>query len=137
MDADFIERIERIKLTSKEGEAILVRPTQWARTLEEYSNNIIGKFLTTRPINLRAAKNLLRAVWKMGNDWKIIDVGEGLFQCKFALESQLRWVMDNGPWSSDDQLLVLRKWEKGMTARSVSFPVIPIWVQVWGFHLIF
>lgn len=137
MDADFIERIERIKLTSKEGEAILVRPTQWARTLEEYSNNIIGKFLTTRPINLRAAKNLLRAVWKMGNDLKITDVGEGLFQYKFALESQLRWVMDNGPWSSDDQLLVLRKWEKGMTARSVSFPVIPIWVQVWGFHLIF
>ena len=97
MDADFIERIERIKLTSKEGEAILVRPTQWARTLEEYLNNIIGKFLTARPINLRAAKNLLRAVWKMGNDLKITDVGEGLFQYKFALESQLRWVMDNGP----------------------------------------
>ena len=40
--------------------------------------------------------------------------------------------MDNGPWSFDDQLLVLRKWEKGMTARSVSFSVISIWVQVWG-----
>ena len=68
----------------------------------------------------------------MGNDLKIIDVGDGLFQFKFALENQLRWVMDNGPWSFDDQLLVLRKWEKGKTARSVSFPAIPIWVQVWG-----
>ena len=68
----------------------------------------------------------------MGNDLKIIDVGDGLFQFKFALENQLRWVMDNGPWSFDDQLLVLRKWEKGKTARSVSFPVILIWVQVWG-----
>lgn len=68
----------------------------------------------------------------MGNDLKIIDVGEGLFQCKFALKSHRRWVMDNGPWSFDDQLLVLCKWEKGMTVRLVSFPVIPIWVHVWG-----
>ena len=68
----------------------------------------------------------------MGNDLTIIDVGDGLFQFKFALENQLRWVMDNGPWSFDDQLLVLRKWEKGTTARSVSFPVIPISFQVWG-----
>ena len=62
MDDDFIECIERIKLASEEGEAIRVRPTQRARTLEEYLNSIIGKFLTTRPINLRAAKKLLRAV---------------------------------------------------------------------------
>ena len=132
MEADFIERIVKLKLTSEEGEAILVRPTQRAKTLEEYSNSIIGKFLTSRQINLRAAKNVLRSAWKMGNDLKIIDVGDGLFQFKFALENQLRWAMDNGPWSFDDQLLVLRKWEKGKTARSVSFPVIPIWVQVWG-----
>ena len=48
MDTDFIEHIERIKLMSKEGEAIIVRPTQRARTLEEYSISIIGKFLTSR-----------------------------------------------------------------------------------------
>ena len=132
MDSDFIERIERIKLTSEEGEAIAVRPVQRARTLEEHSLSVIGKFLTVRPFNQRAAKDLLRSVWKMGNDLKMVDVGGGLIQFKFAMESQLRWVMNNGPWSFDDHLLVLRRWEKGMTARSVSFPVLPIWVQVWG-----
>lgn len=59
MEADFIERIVKLKLTSEEGEAILVRPTQRAKTLEEYSNSSIGKFLTSRQINLRAAKNIL------------------------------------------------------------------------------
>ena len=48
MDTDFIEHIERINLMSKEGEAIIVQPTQRARTLEEYSISIIGKFLTSR-----------------------------------------------------------------------------------------
>ena len=37
----------------------------------------------------------------MGNNLRIINVRDGLFQFKFALESQLRWVMDNGLWSTD------------------------------------
>ena len=77
-------------------------------------------------------KNLLRSVWKMGNDLKIVDVGEGLFQFKFSIESQMKWVLDNGPWSFENQFLVLRHWEKGMTPRSVKFTTVPMWVQVWG-----
>nr|XP_023917995.1 uncharacterized protein LOC112029545 [Quercus suber]POF03421.1 uncharacterized protein CFP56_68606 [Quercus suber] len=68
----------------------------------------------------------------MGPDLKIIEVGDGLFQFKFALESQISWVMNNGPWSFDNRILVLRRWERGMMARSVNFTKLPIWVQVWG-----
>ena len=87
--------------------------------------NIVRKFLRnalsvslvvskqTKPINLRAAKNLLRDVWKFGQDLMINDVGEGLIQFKFSLESQLVWVMNNGPWSFDNHLLLLRQWGKG------------------------
>ena len=39
---------------------------------------LMGRFLTTKLINLRAAKNLLRSVWKMGSDLKITNVGDGL-----------------------------------------------------------
>ena len=63
---------------------------------------------------------------------KIIDIGEGLFQFKFALESQLTWVMNNGPWSFDKNILVLHRWEIGMTASSVTFPILSIWIQIWG-----
>ena len=71
-------------------------------------------------------------MWKFGQDLRITDVGEGLIQFKFALESQLMWVVNNGPWSFDNDLLLLRRWEKGMTTFSVSVLHIPIWVQVWG-----
>ena len=57
---------------------------------------------------------------------------KGLFQFKFALESQLRWVINNGPWSFDGNILVLCRWEIGMTASSVTFPVLSIWIQIWG-----
>ena len=79
MDSDFIERIQNISLTSEEEEPITIRTTHRDEILEEYSLSLIGKFMTTHPFNVRAAKNLLWSVWKMGSNLKIIDVGEGLF----------------------------------------------------------
>ena len=63
--------------------------SQRRKILEEYALSLLSRFLTTRPYNQRAAEGLLRFVWKLGPDLKIIDVGEGLFQFQFALESQL------------------------------------------------
>ena len=69
-------------------------------------------------------------IWKFGQDLKINVVGERLTQFKFSLESQLVWVMNNGPWSFENHLLLLWRWEKGMTAFSINFSHIPLWVQV-------
>ncbi|XP_023874189.1 uncharacterized protein LOC111986738 [Quercus suber] len=61
-----------------------------------------------------------------------MEVGDGLFQFKFSMESQLNWVINNGPWSFDNHILLLQRWEKGMIAFLVKFLTIPILVQVWG-----
>lgn len=131
MDSDFIDRIQRINLAEDKGEVVTVGRSQWGKTLEECSLSLLGNFLTTRPYNQRVAKSLLRQVWKLGLNLKIVNVGEGLFQFKFTMESQLLWVMNNGPWSFDG-LLVLRRWEMGMTTKSITFLSFPLWVQVWG-----
>lgn len=132
MDGDFIERLQRINLTEEEEEVCQVRATRRKEILEECSLSLIGRFLTARQYNQRAAKAMLRSIWKMGSDLRIVDVGDGLFQFKFSLESQLKWVMNNGPWSFDNYPLALRRWERGMTAASVKFHSLPIWTQVWG-----
>ena len=89
--------------------------------LEECSLSLFGRFLTTRAFNQRVAKDLLRSVWKMGSDLCIADVGDDLFQFKFTMESRLKWVLANGPWSFEDHLLALQRWERGMTTISVRF----------------
>ncbi|XP_075643286.1 uncharacterized protein LOC142614620 isoform X1 [Castanea sativa] len=127
-------------MDSEEDEVIMVRSEHREKTLEEWSLSLLGRFHTTKPINFRAAENHLRSAWKMeGNDLKITDVGDGLFRFKFSTESQLKWVINNGPWSFDNHILLLRRWEKGMTASSVNFQTVPMWVQVWGlpFDLIY
>ena len=121
MDSDFIDKLQSITLTEDEGEVIKVGVTQRDRILEECSLSLLGRFLTTRAFNQYAAKALLRFVWKMGSDLHIVDVGDDLFQFKFTMESQLKWVLANGPCSFEDHLLALRRWERGMTTTSVRF----------------
>ena len=132
MDSDYIERLQRINLTEEEGEVCQVRVTRRKEILEECSLSLLGCFLTTQPFNQGAAKSMLRAIWKMGSDLRIVDVGDGLFQFKFTLESQLKWVLNNGLWSFDNHPLVLRRWERDMIAASVTFQTLPIWIQIWG-----
>ena len=121
-----------MQLTADEDEAITVRPLRRKEILEEYSLSLIGKFLTTRLINIKAAKNLLRSTWKLGEDLKVLELGDRLLQFKFAIESQLNWVSSNGPWCFDNHILAMRRWEKGMSTRTVTFTHLPFWIQVWG-----
>ena len=50
--------------------------THHKEILEECSLSMLGRFLSDKPINLRAAKNLLCLVWQLGNDLKIRDPTE-------------------------------------------------------------
>ena len=87
MDPDFINKLQGITLTKEEGEVIKVGVSQRERVLEECSLSLLGRFLTTRAFNQHVAKDLLRSVWKMGSDLRIVDVGDDLFQFKFTMES--------------------------------------------------
>jgi len=130
MDSDFIKKLQNITLTEDEGEVIKVGVLKRERMLEECSLSLLGKFLTTRTFNQRAAKGLLRFAWRMGSDLRIVEVGNGIFQFKFTMECQLKWVLANGPWSFEDHPLMLRRWERGMTTTSVRFSSMLMWVQV-------
>ena len=36
-----------------------------------------------------------------------------------------------GPWTFDNQVLLLRKWQLGMTTKNVWFDLVSLWVQIW------
>ena len=78
MESEVLECIQNMKLTTEEDEAMSIRLVRTEKILEEFSLSLIGWYLTSKQINLRVAKNLLRNMWKLGDDMKIIEVGEGL-----------------------------------------------------------
>ena len=97
MDSNFVQKLQNIKLTEDEGVVIRVGTVHRDRMLEECFLSLLGRFLTNRPFNQHVAKILLRSVWKMGSDIRIVNVGDGVFQFKFSMESQLKRVL--AKWS--------------------------------------
>lgn len=74
----------------------------------------------------------MRKAWGMHAGLQIVEVGSNLFQFNFQSEFEMCRILRGGPWSFDNQLLMLKKWHKGMTAGNVRLEHASLWVQIWG-----
>lgn len=122
--------LENMKLTMEEEEVITISDEGCKEEVESCSLSLIGKFLTCKPFNKRVAQNMLRRAWSLKKGVQIVEVGSNLFQFKFSSEFDLERVLNDGPWSFDNQVLVLRKWQPGMTAANVKFHSVALWIQI-------
>ena len=68
----------------------------------------------------------------MEDNLQIIEVGPNLFQFKFHLEFDMARILQDGPWSFNNQLLLLQRWQKGMIVGNIRLEHASFWIQIWG-----
>ena len=132
MDKSILHSLQNLQLTKEEEETIPITVTNSSDLLEECSLSLFGRLLSDRQQNWQALKNTLRSAWKMGSNMRIVEAGNNILQFKFSSKYQLEWVEKCGPWSFDNNLLLLCRWKKGLTSTNISFTYSPFWVQIWG-----
>uniref|UniRef100_A0A7N2KXV8 DUF4283 domain-containing protein n=1 Tax=Quercus lobata TaxID=97700 RepID=A0A7N2KXV8_QUELO len=132
MEQAILDGLQNSQLTKEEEESIQISAYSRADLLEECHLSQFGKLLSNRQQNQRALKSTLRSAWKIGSDLRIVDVGNDILQFKFSSRYQMEWVEKNGPWNFANNLLLLCRWKKGMSAANIVFSHSPFWVQVWG-----
>ncbi|KAK7835681.1 uncharacterized protein CFP56_023287 [Quercus suber] len=132
MADDVINSMENMKLTTEEEEVITISDEGRLQAIEDCNLSLMGKFLTCKPFNKRAAKSTMRRAWGLGDRVCIKEVGPNLFQFKFTSEFDLNRILRGGPWSFDNQLLMLIRWRKGMTVGNIRMETATLWVQIWG-----
>ena len=88
---------------------ITISDEDWKEEIESCSLSLLGKFITCKPFNKRAAQKTLRRAWSLGKGVQIVEVGSNLFQFKFCRESDMDEVLKEGPWSFDNQVLMLQR----------------------------
>ena len=135
MEQSVVEGLHNLCLTKEEEEEITITTKSRTDLLEECALSLFGRLLTDRHQNLRALKNTLKSAWKMGSDLQIVEVGNSVLQFKFNSEYQLQWVERNGPWNFENNLLLLCRWRKGLSASNINFTHSPFWVQIWDLPL--
>ena len=104
MADDVAAELGNMKLTFDEEEIIPISDEGRVQAMESCSLSLIGKFLTCKPFNKCEAKTTLRKAWGLENSLQIIEVGPNLFQFKFETEFDIACILQDGPWSFDNQL---------------------------------
>ena len=131
MADDVINGLENMKLTNEEEEVIEIADEGRKDEIESCALSLIGKFLTCKSFNKRAAISTLKKAWGLEDRVQFVEVGSNLLQFKFQEEFDMERILRSGPWTFDNQALLLARWRKGMTARNVKFDSISMWVQIW------
>ena len=132
MADEVINCLENMKLTTDEEETITISDEGRRIEIESCTMSLIGKFLTCKPFNKKVAKNTVRRAWGLEDKVQIVEVGSNLFQFKFDTEFDMERILKGGPWSFDNQLLMLTWWKKGMKAENVQLQHVALWFQIWG-----
>lgn len=125
-----IHSLEKMKLTLDEVEVIPISEEGRKEEIDSCAQSLIGKFLTCKSFNRKAAQSTLRRAWGLGDGVQIVEVGSNLFQFQFKSEFELDRVVRGGPWSFDNQVLMLRRWQLVMMATNVKFDLVALWIQI-------
>ena len=94
---DVIHSLEGMKLTTEEEEIISISDEGRREEIEKCSQSLIGKFLTCKPFNKRAALSTIKRAWGLENKIQTVEVGTNLFQFKFQIDFDLERVLRGGP----------------------------------------
>lgn len=98
------------------------------------TNNLclVGKLIHTKILSASVISNILSAAWRLRSPFHVSDWNNNIFLFRFKDPEDKQHVMQEGPWSIMNNLLVLRKLEEGMVATQIDLSVCPFWVQIHG-----
>ncbi|XP_017256434.1 uncharacterized protein LOC108225991 [Daucus carota subsp. sativus] len=98
--------------------------------VNKYELCLIGRYLTEKNINTRAMKTKMADIWKPAMGMTIKEIDPGIFLLQFYHKEDMLWVLNGGPWSFDNAMLLLERIPSGEEPLKVPLWFMNIWVQI-------
>lgn len=93
-----------------------------------YELCLVGTFVTDKSFNFVVMKHRMTSLWWLGRGVYIKDLGSKLILFRFKHLIDLRFVVDNGPRTFDNHLLLLHKLQPGEEPTEVPLHMADFWV---------
>jgi 14-3-3 protein epsilon len=91
---------------------------------------LIGRFLCERAIHFNSMKVRMADLWKPVKGVTIKEAPSGKFLFHFAHPLDMEAVLNGGPWSFDNNMLILERVQLGMQIEHIPLHSVNMWVQV-------
>ncbi|XP_058181318.1 uncharacterized protein LOC131299756 [Rhododendron vialii] len=134
---DLSLRFKSFSLTNEESKELTILGEDIKLSEAECRLSLIGKVVTTKAVNLNGLKNTMAPLWGNPSCFKVVEVGDNLFQFVFGKEDEIFRVLAGKPWFFNNSFLILSRWSPEMKLQQLVFQHSPIWVQIWGLPLQF
>lgn len=128
MEQTILDSLQNLQLTKEEEEDILNTSQSRPEILEECVLSLFGRLQLSRQQNQCALKNTLTSAWKMGSE--LLRWVTAFSNSNLAVSIRWNGWKKNGPWNFNNNLLLLWRWNKGLTAANMEFTHSPFWVQI-------
>ncbi|XP_074360862.1 uncharacterized protein LOC141701122, partial [Apium graveolens] len=92
---------------------------------------LVGKFLTEKTINFQAMQNLTASLWRPREGMEVHSMRDLKYLFVFYHKMDVQKVIEGGPWSFEQAMLVLHQLEMGEDPAAVKLQNMEMWVQIY------
>nr|GMD81146.1 uncharacterized protein LOC109179748 [Ipomoea batatas] len=120
-------------LTLEEEEEIgglVVGAEDVCEEVQSFKFAAVGRLLTDRPIKFPIVRDTMAGVWRLGKGVTIKELQHNLFLFQFYHEFDLTRILEDDPWSFEQNLLVVQRLAENQSPLSVALTAAEFWVQV-------
>lgn len=115
-----------------DGEGLILKEIPGEKENINYDKCLVGSFLTNRKVNFVAMQDMLASIWRPVKGVFMEETNfTNIFLFKFFHELDVQRVMDDGPWTFNQQVLLLKKLEENDQLHKLKLNELIIWVQVY------
>ncbi|KAL2481544.1 hypothetical protein Adt_34510 [Abeliophyllum distichum] len=97
---------------------------------DEYHYCLVGRFLTNRAIHFVSMKSTMVSMWRPKQGVCIKDMGVGTYVFQLFHPIDMNRVLDNGPWTFNNHLLLLKHLKEDDNPLKVDVFETSFWVQI-------
>jgi 14-3-3 protein epsilon len=91
---------------------------------------LVGRFLCDKTIHFNSMKVRMAEIWKPVKGVTIKEATTGKFLFHFAHPLDMEAVLNGGPWTFDNNMLILERVQIGMQIENIALNHVNMWVQV-------
>lgn len=120
--ADMVLEDEEIEFDPVgEGVGVVTKGETWV---------LAGRFFTTKLVKVEFMRQDMASVWQPVKGVQISEVQPNLFMFVFFHKSDMQYVLEEGPWSFDNNTLICKQVCDGALPVDVVLDSVDMWVQI-------
>jgi 14-3-3 protein epsilon len=122
--------IEGLSLQENEEEGFCFEFVEEGDEQADFQWCLIGRFLCDRPIHFKSMKIRMADLWRPVKGVTIKEAKPGIFLFHFAHPLDMEGVLNGGPWTFDNNMLIMERVQLGMQIEQMSLNHVDFWVQI-------